>query len=83
MQADLSLHWGHCHFVGFDMLQLSCNFNVSSGFDALRNVIDHKTQKELGVSRPLLQVGSMFSLSSFLLMSVCNDINFKIKFIII
>ena len=29
---------------------------LCSGFDALRNVIDHKTQKELNVPRPLLQV---------------------------
>ncbi|XP_060578510.1 exocyst complex component 4-like [Ruditapes philippinarum] len=28
---------------------------LQPGFDALRNVIDHKTQKELGVPRPLLQ----------------------------
>ena len=26
------------------------------GFDALRHVVDHKTQKELGVNRPLLTV---------------------------
>ena len=30
---------------------------VFAGFDALRNVIDEKVRRELGVPRPLLQVG--------------------------
>ena len=36
---------------------------LCSGFDALRNVIDHKTQKELNVPRPLLQVTCRFSVN--------------------
>ncbi|KAL4232343.1 Exocyst complex component 4 [Mactra antiquata] len=44
------IYLGHIHFV------VSNNINLATkGFDALRNVIDHKTQKELGVPRPLLQ----------------------------
>jgi hypothetical protein len=30
-----------------------------SGFDAFKAIVDQRTQKELGVARPLLQVGSL------------------------
>ena len=43
--------------IGFtNVYSLCLTVCYSSGFDALRNVIDHKTQKDLGVPRPLLQV---------------------------
>lgn len=44
------IYLGHVHFVVSNNISLA-----TKGFDALRNVIDHKTQKELGVPRPLLQ----------------------------
>ena len=37
-------------------LKVGC-LMVFAGFDALRNVIDEKVRRELGVPRPLLQVG--------------------------
>ncbi|KAL5022453.1 hypothetical protein ScPMuIL_001608 [Solemya velum] len=43
-------------FLGQVHYTVSTSINAATkGFDALRNVIDHKTQKELGVPRPLLQ----------------------------
>ncbi|KAK3603022.1 hypothetical protein CHS0354_037770 [Potamilus streckersoni] len=43
-------------FLGQVHFTVSNNINLATkGFDSLRNIIDHKTQKELGVPRPLLQ----------------------------
>lgn len=44
--------------IFLDQVHYNVSSSISSatkGFDALRNVIDHKTQKDLGVPRPLLQ----------------------------
>lgn len=44
------MYLGHVHFHISNTITLA-----TKGFDALRNIIDHKTQKDLGVPRPLLQ----------------------------
>lgn len=40
---------GHVHYAVSTSIT-----SATKGFDALRHVVDHKTQKELGVNRPLL-----------------------------
>ncbi|XP_052228593.1 exocyst complex component 4-like isoform X2 [Dreissena polymorpha] len=47
---------GHIHYVVSNNIDIATKVDEEEeSFDALRNVIDHKTQKELGVPRPLLQ----------------------------
>ncbi|XP_052772519.1 exocyst complex component 4-like isoform X2 [Mya arenaria] len=50
------IYLGHVHYVVSNNIDIATKVDEEEeSFDALRNVIDHKTQKELGVPRPLLQ----------------------------